>query len=503
MSSASCATDPVASLVLARARARARLAENARLRRGGGRRSSTRASARSRCRVLHSRSSLRDPSASASSASASAARSASPAARSASARSLEHGRRPRSSPADVECPRVAGAGARAAPGRRRPELERALVVARGGRKGVEGERAARRPRGGRGGLAPREVRSRPAPRLASTRARPCSGARASRRDPRADRAFRATRPRAVLLARAALAGSARRRPRGRARAGMRTRPRRRPMLRRSAARTPSLERVQRCLESPPLVVPSAPAQNTRPSTAASWSSSFSSRSERVEAGRDDALHRLRERQSSAGRARRSRRTNSSAYSGLPPARSSSVAWTSAGIAARLEQRVHELRRLVVGERRERERRAHSSLPPPQPGRRASSSGRAVRDDEQRHAASPSRRGGRRSRAARRPPSGGPRRRGRAGAGRRAPRGSAARPRTPRSWRSPPARPSPRGPPSGRRCALDPAATSLGRRASPRRPARSFSAASARRSVSRMPAWALTISPSAQKLTPSP
>ena len=85
------------------------------------------------------------------------------------------------------------------------------------------------------------------------------------------------------------------------------------------------------------------------------------------------------------------------------------------------------------------------LPPPQPGRRSRSSGRAVPRTRSGDVRSPSRRGSRRSRAGCRRPSADPRRRARADAARRAPRRSAATPRTPRRVgrrRAPPPRSSP-------------------------------------------------------------
>ena len=121
-----------------------------------------------------------------------------------------------------------------------------------------------------------------------------------------------------------------------------------------------------------------------------------------------------------------------------------------------------------------------------------------RDDEQRHSVTQSTRSSTKSSRPHRP-SGDPRRRARAGAARRAPRGSGARRRS-LVRRSPPAPPRRPSPTSGRRCD-----STHVRRPAPARAsataARSFAATSAGVSCSRMPACAFTISPSAQSSRP--
>ena len=192
------------------------------------------------------------------------------------------------------------------------------------------------------------------------------------------------------------------------------------------------------------------------------------------------------------------RTNSSAYSGFPPhARGAPPA--SAGQDRPLEERRDEPRGLLVRRAARARASPRSASRRPSPGRRASSSGRAVQTTRI-GTPRPSRPGGRRSRAGRRPPSGGPRRRGRAGAARRSPRGSAARLRMPRPASRRRARSAAR--PTSGRSALDPARVGCAHEASATTPA-SFSPRVGRRVGLEDAACAFTISPSAQKATPSP
>ena len=84
---------------------------------------------------------------------------------------------------------------------------------------------------------------------------------------------------------------------------------------------------------------------------------------------------------------RSMRANSSAYSGLPPARARSSAWVSAG--STVVSRSSPTRRAVSSSPSATgEIVSEFCLPPPQPGRRARSSGRAVHDDEERDGRGP-------------------------------------------------------------------------------------------------------------------
>ena len=188
---------------------------------------------------------------------------------------------------------------------------------------------------------------------------------------------------------------------------------------------------------------------------------------------------------------RSMRMYSSAKSGFPrPARAAPAASALAAQPARGARR--SASGVVAGERRERER--HGVRLPAAPSRAAASTARGARC-RRRAAARPSRGrpGRRRSRAARRRPSAGPRRRARSAAARRAPRGSDARPRTPR----PSFEPMPRR--RGRRAAADaprpsrlvPVGNDRGHRL------RQLLLRAAASSLSRMPACALAISPSAQ------
>ena len=166
----------------------------------------------------------------------------------------------------------------------------------------------------------------------------------------------------------------------------------------------------------------------------------------------------------------------------------------------LEELLEKLRRLLVGQGRERDASGRSA------SRRPSSAGaRGARGEPCRRRASalrsPIRRGSRRSRAGPRPPSGGPRTGARSVPAPRLPRGTGARPRSPR--RDPRGRrPSAAGRRAGRRCAsTQRASSSLGTRSSTSR--RTERSTSPGESVSRIPACALTISESGQKVTPSP
>ena len=213
----------------------------------------------------------------------------------------------------------------------------------------------------------------------------------------------------------------------------------------------ALERVERCRGRVAASRPSELAQNTLPTTAASCSRLFSVSGRPSSARGDDALERLREaaaRPSNPARGR-ARRTAPRTAGCRPRARAE-----RAGRRPRAPDVPRRLpmssRRLLVRERRERERRRVQLAAAPV---RAALEqlGPGGRDDEQRHVASPSRRARRRSRGGSRRPSGCPRRRGRAGAARRAPRGSGARRRTPRCGDRRRAALSPARPRSARRC----------------------------------------------------
>ena len=315
------------------------------------------------------------------------------------------------------------------------------------------------------------------------------------------RARRATPRRGGASRRARPAGSGRRRRRGRARGGTRTasRPRRGAAL--AADELLALEAVQASSRRPARRCDAAPGQKTLPTTDASCSSAFSSGASASRRAAIDALHRLGQRQLVAP-SPRSRR----ACARTPPRR--------AGCRPRAQQRLLRRRRRArrgrgarASSRRSRRRRAAPSesvsalrLPPPQPGRRSSSSGRAVPTTS--------------SGTSRRPVGElvdeveqavvGPVQiledEHERAAARRAPREAAARPRTPR--RASAAPPPRRGRPAGASCARRPGALASSARASTI-DAELLLAPSAASSVSRIPACALTISPSAQKLTPSP
>ena len=78
--------------------------------------------------------------------------------------------------------------------------------------------------------------------------------------------------------------------------------------------------------------------------------------EPVETGGDDALERLREAELVGEPRSRKSSANCSAYSGLPPARSSSACWDSAGSTDRSRSCAMSSAVCVLAERRERERR---------------------------------------------------------------------------------------------------------------------------------------------------
>ena len=132
----------------------------------------------------------------------------------------------------------------------------------------------------------------------------------------------------------------------------------------------------------------APSQNTFPSTAASCSSSFSSGGQAVEPRGDDALHGLRQRKLLVRcRAPRACARTARRRAGCRPRASSSDACGSAGSTERSSRVDEQPRRLVVGERRERERqRVGLAAAPPRPALEQLGPRRA--DDEQRDAARP-------------------------------------------------------------------------------------------------------------------
>ena len=123
------------------------------------------------------------------------------------------------------------------------------------------------------------------------------------------------------------------------------------------------------------------------------------------------------------------------------------------------------------------RRVRLAAAPARPPREQLRPGRA--DDEQRHAARPVGEVVDEVEQRRRRPSAGPRRRARAAAARRAPRGSAARPRTPRSRRSRAGCRRRLEPDERPQVALDPRHVRRRRRRAPRRVSRSFSPPPAR------------------------
>ena len=204
------------------------------------------------------------------------------------------------------------------------------------------------------------------------------------------RATRSTRPRRRCLSAGRRAGSARRRRRGRARAGRRTRlagDRRAPL---APDELLALERVERSSTVQRGSAADAPPAR-RPEDLADHRRVLEQRllvgGERVEPRGDDALDGLGQRRSPSSAA------------------SLEHAHVLLGVE-RVAARAREQRRLDLGRQdgllEQRCRRAAPSrrpragesetvsafgLPPPQPGRRSSSSGRAS-DDEQRHAARP-------------------------------------------------------------------------------------------------------------------
>ena len=116
----------------------------------------------------------------------------------------------------------------------------------------------------------------------------------------------------------------------------------------SSLRTSSCSACSTSRRSRPPIAASAPAQNTLPTTAASWSRLLRSGESVSRRAAINACTESGKGTSASGPASRSlsasRRTNSSAYSGLPPARSSSDRCVSAGSTARSSS--EEIRRAV-------------------------------------------------------------------------------------------------------------------------------------------------------------
>ena len=329
---------------------------------------------------------------------------------------------------------------------------------------------------------------------------PDSGARASRRDPRGGRATRSSRPRAGLLGARSPAGSGRTRRRGRARGGRRTRvspatderrSRRTNSLRSSAWRRSSRAVVRR--RPPASAPPRTPCRDGRV-----LQQRLLLGRQRVEPRRDDPLHRLGQRQLRRGSAlaRACARTARRRADCRPRARAAPL--VVGGEHGLVEQRPTSGGRLASesgeSESVSRVRLAAAPAGPPLEQLRARRA-----DDEQRHAAGPvdevvdeveqavvgpvevledeHERGCSAS----------------ASKNRRQAANASSRGR---SRASPPARPS-----SGRRCGSTQCASVASATSSRRRRASFASAASACRSST--PACALTISASAQKVTPSP
>ena len=194
------------------------------------------------------------------------------------------------------------------------------------------------------------------------------------------------------------------------------------------------------------------------------------------------------------------RTYSSAYSGFPPARASSAAWTSAGSTDR-SMSVAISFAVSVSESGESEIVVAFRFPPPQPGRRSSSSGRAVHTQRR---GTPLAHSTRWSTKSSRPSSA----HWRSSKTRTSGRRSASASKNFRhaakisARRSPPISASPASPTSGRRCSVA-QSTSTSSEITSATAARSFSSASSAPSDSRIPACPLIISLSAQKVTPSP
>ena len=269
----------------------------------------------------------------------------------------------------------------------------------------------------------------------------------------------------------------------------------------------AVERVQRLLDrthAPSRSRPGLPARRPcrgrpRPGGAPSPPAG-----EQVEPGGDQALNGLGQRQIlRSSRAPSSiARVSARRRAGCRPRARGVPAWVSAGSTACSSQLADETRRVVRPTVARSRTVAALTLPPPQPGLRSSSSGRAVHDHEQRHVARPfdqvvheveqalvrplevledeDQRAPLRKRLEEAPPGG--------------ERLARADPR------------SAPGPSRARRAAAAAGPPSPRPRRRPRavRTLRSsLSAATFAESVSRMPACALTISLSAQYVTPSP
>ncbi len=173
-------------------------------------------------------------------------------------------------------------------------------------------------------------------------------------------------------------GSRRRRRLGRASAGTRTRlagDRERRSRRTNSLRSSACRRSSALHRADSPIAETEPSQKTWPMTAASCSSAFSSAasvsrraaiSPWTPSGRSLLVHRP----SATSRA------NSSAYSGLPPARSRSADCVSAGKTG-LSSSACTSSAVSSSESGASESVVAFGFPPPQPGRRSSSSGRAV------------------------------------------------------------------------------------------------------------------------------
>ena len=361
----------------------------------------------------------------------------------------------------------------------------------------------RRPE--RAGFAPRGP-----PFLRQTRSRArgptASGTRASPRGPRCGRGTRSTRRPRGASRRARLAAAARTRRHGRARARMRTRlSPARPTSAAAVAGSPCARaraatvlprRRSRCRGRP----------SRRPSRrpAASWRYAFSSAGRPSRRAADDALQRLGERQL-LGRAALEVELGELLGVERVPSGALEQRLLDVGRQHRaFEQGAPMSRAVCSSDSGARAIVVALSLPPPQlgPPREQLRPGRA--DDEQRDVGHPVDELVDEVEQAVVGPVEILEDEDRAAAARRAPRGSAARPRRPRFRRSPPSSDSSSSP--AERARGDAARPSL-RRPSPTIVLDGLMELLGRRrsasSASRMPAWAFTISPSAQNVTPSP
>ena len=248
----------------------------------------------------------------------------------------------------------------------------------------------------------------------------------------------------------------------------------------------------------PPIIPTAPAQNAFPRTAASCSTRFSSS---ASASRRAAMMLRRPWGSSSNRpCSTSIRQSCSAYSGLPPLRASRASYVSAGTADRFRS---EATSSVVSLRDNggSEIVVAPGLAPAQPGRRSSSSGRAVAmtrrgiapprptssSTKSRSASSAQCKSSKTSTSGRSSASASRNRRQAANISpRRSASAGSAPPRPMRAPRNVATRSASDGSPITRHTV-----------------SRSAEAASCAVSLSRIPASPLTISPSAQKVTPSP